>query len=98
MVLHSFRKHLYKGSIIGGLMVLSLTSRELSKKTLSHKGFIIILTNHLFITNWTYNLKHFIKNEELINYWKKTMRIQFSSLILMIIGRSYRLIEKYYIK
>jgi len=71
MVLYSFRKHLYKGAIVGGLMVLSLNSRELSAKTLSHKGFIIILTNHILITHWTYNLKYFIKNEEFINYWKK---------------------------
>ena len=62
-----YRNHLFKGAILGGIMVLSLNSPELTQKTLSHKGFVILLINHLLLIKWTYNLKYFMSND-LINY------------------------------
>lgn len=94
---YSYRNHLLKGAILGGIMVFSLNSPELTQKTLSHKGFIIILINKILLIDWTYNLKHFI-GDSLINYWKKCMKFQYCCLIFVIISRSYRLFEKYYNK
>lgn len=92
---YSYRNHLLKGVILGGIMVLSLNSPELTQKTLSHKGFSIILINHILLIDWTYNLKHFIGND--LNYWKKCMKFQYCGLIFTIVFRSYKLTEKYYI-
>lgn len=94
---YSYRNHLFKGAILGGIIVLSLNYPELTQKTLSHKGFSILLINHLLLIKWTYNFKYFMSNDS-INYWKKCMKFQYGGLIIAIVGRSYRLIEKYYIK
>ena len=96
MISIAFKKHLFKGFLIGGLTVISLNSPDLTAKTLSHKGFMIILANHYLIIKWSYNLKLFIDDRDLYNFWKKCMKIHYGALIIAIIGRSYRLFECYY--